>query len=204
MGLGGVGSYAVEALARSGIGTFTLIDGDVICESNINRQLFALVSTIGCPKAEIAARRVRDINPDADVRAECAYFDEAFCDRIDLSRFDYVIDAVDDVNAKVLLAVRCTSLNVPVISCMGAGNRLDPMQFKVCDIYSTSNDPLARSMRCKLRKAGVERLKVVCSVSGPISGAQGGCIGSVPFVPSVAGLLCAGEVVMDLLAEGRR
>lgn len=202
IGLGGVGSYAAEALARSGIGRMLLVDADVICRSNINRQLFALESTLGMPKAEVAAARINDIDPAIKAEPVRAYVDAEVCDRLGLADFDYVVDAVDSVEAKVLLAVRCRDLGVPIISCMGAGNRLDPTQFRVCDIYSTSNDPLARVMRSRLRRAGVDSLKVVCSALPPLRQSDGGALGSVPFVPSVAGLLCAREVVLDMLRAG--
>ena len=206
IGLGGVGSYVVEALARSGIGRLMLVDGDVINISNINRQLFALQSTLGMPKADVAAARVIDIDPDIVAEPVHMYVDAEVCGRLGLSNFDYVVDAVDSVEAKVQLAVTCRNSGVPLISCMGAGNRLDPTQFKVCDIYSTTNDPLARVMRSRLRKAGVDRLKVLCSSLPPLrSSSDGGALGSVAFVPSVAGLLCAREVVMDILcAHGIR
>lgn len=226
-GIGGVGSYTVEALARTGIGHFTLVDDDLVCLTNINRQLIALHSTVGLPKAEVMAERVRDINPAAQVEAFKTFYLPENADAFDLSRYDYVVDAVDTVSAKVELAVRARQAGVPLISCMGAGNKLDPARFEVADLFATSVCPLCKVMRKELKRRGVESLKVVYSrelplepVEAPATSCRTDCVcpkdsprtctarrripGSVAFVPSVAGLILAGEVIRDLTAGTRR
>ena len=199
-GVGGVGGYAVEALARSGVGTLDLIDNDCVAPSNINRQIIALHSTIGRSKVDVAAERARDINPEIVVnRHECFFLPET-ADQFDFSGYDYVVDAIDTVSGKVEIILRCKDAGVPVISCMGAGNKLDPTRFRVADIYQTKVCPLARAMRGLLKKKGVEKLKVVYSEEEAIQPKDGGRIpASVAFVPSVAGLILAGEVIKDLV-----
>ncbi|MCI8513870.1 MAG: tRNA threonylcarbamoyladenosine dehydratase [Lachnospiraceae bacterium] len=199
-GLGGVGGHAAEALGRSGVGFLDLYDKDVVSLSNINRQVAALQSTLGQSKAEVMRRRILDINPEAKVRAiNCFYLPET-ADQIDLSEYDYIVDAVDTVTAKLELAVRAKTADVPIISCMGAGNKLDPTRFEVADLYRTSVCPLAKVMRRECRARGIEELKVVYSREEPIARENRQVPGSVAFVPSVAGLILAGEVVKDLLS----
>ncbi len=199
-GLGGVGGYVVEALVRAGVGTLCLVDGDRVAESNINRQILALHTTVGRFKTEVAAERVRAINPHICADERNLYYDEATQAAVDLSGYDYVVDAIDSVKSKVLLAVNCNAVGVPLISCMGTGNKLDPMAFKVADIGSTRVCPLARVMRRELKKHGVERLKVVYSEEEPKRAESGvTVVGSVSFVPPAAGLLIASQVIKDLL-----
>lgn len=199
-GLGGVGGYVVEALARAGVGTLCLVDGDRVAESNINRQILALHTTVGRFKTEVAAERVRAINPHICADERNLYYDEATQAAVDLSGYDYVVDAIDSVKSKVLLAVKCNAVGVPLIACMGTGNKLDPMAFKVADIGSTRVCPLARVMRRELKKHGVERLKVVYSEEEPKRAESGvTVVGSVSFVPPAAGLLLASQVIKDLL-----
>ncbi len=201
-GLGGVGGHAAEALVRSGIGEIALIDADVVELSNINRQIIALHSTVGIAKVDAAAERFLDINPGLKIQKFKMKFSPENAGEFDFGAYDYVIDAIDDVPAKVELAVRCETLNVPIISSVGAGNCLDPTAFKVADIYSTSVSPLARVMRHELRKRGVKRLKTVYSTEPPIpvsrEGSEKPSPASVAFVPSVAGLIIAGEVLKDI------
>ncbi len=202
-GVGGVGGYAVEALARSGIGALDLIDNDVVAESNINRQIIALSSTVGRLKVEVAAERARDINPDIRVNVYPIFYSPETADAIDFSQLDYVIDSIDSVSGKIELIMQANAAGVPVISAMGAGNKLDATAFEVSDIYKTSVCPLARVMRYELKKRGIKKLKVVYSKEQPI--AQSVHDGSRPapasiaFVPSVAGLILAGEVIKDLI-----
>ncbi len=201
-GLGGVGGYAVEALARSGVGTLGLFDGDVISVTNINRQILALQTTVGRLKTQVAAERVKAINPDICANEYAFYFNEETRSQVDFTSFDYVIDAVDDVAAKVLLAVCCKEAGTPLISCMGTGNKLNPMGFKVADIYSTKVCPLARVMRRELKSRGIDRLKVVYSEEEPttavINEGARHIPGSVAFVPPAAGFLLAAEVIREL------
>ena len=207
-GLGGVGGYCLEALARSGVGAFDLVDADRIDTTNLNRQILALRSTVGRLKTEVAAERVRDINPAADVRTHSIFCTDESVLLFDFSQYDYIVDAVDTVAAKVSLALRAQEAGVKIISCMGAGNKLDPTAFEVTDIYKTSVCPLARAMRSQLKKVGVKSLKVVYSKEQPAqidnSAAQKRASGrpspaSCAFVPSVAGLIMAGEVIKDLV-----
>jgi len=209
-GIGGVGGYVCEALIRSGISSFDIIDKDKIARSNINRQIIALHSTIGRPKVEIMKQRMLDINPLAKINTYETFFlpDNSF--EFPFDEYDYVVDAVDTVTAKIELIMQCKNRNIPVISSMGAGNKLDASAFEVADIYKTSVCPLAKVMRRELRKRGVKSLKVVYSKEEPIKGAyfeekeeidkkgNGYAPGSVSFVPSVLGLIIAGEVVKDL------
>ena len=203
-GVGGVGGYVVEALARSGIGTLDIIDDDVISVSNINRQIIALHSTVGKAKVDVAKERVFDIDPDTVVNAHRMFYSPETAERFDLASYDYIVDAVDTVSAKISLAVEGMEAGVPVISSMGTGNKLSPELFRVADIYETSVCPLARVMRRELRKRGVERLKVVYSEEEPIKNPGMERIpGSTAFVPPVAGLIIAAEVVKDLTGSGK-
>lgn len=202
-GVGGVGGYVCEALARSGVGALTLIDGDTVSESNINRQIIALHSTVGRKKTEVMRERLLDISPEMQVSVRDAYYTPENADTFDLSAFQYVVDAVDDVQAKVELAVRCEQAGVPLIASMGAGNKLYPERFELADIYETSVCPLARTMRAALRKRGVRRLQVVYSKEKPRAAAvpsvDGRRVpGSTAFAPPAAGLVLAGAVVRAL------
>ena len=220
-GIGGVGGYVCEALVRSGVGAFDLVDDDKVCLTNLNRQIIATRKTVGKYKVEVMRERILEINPDCDVRVhQCFYLPET-ADQFNFSDYDYVVDAVDTVTAKVTLVLEAQKAGVPIISCMGAGNKLDPSRFRVADIYKTQGCPLARVMRTALRKRGVKKLKVVYSDEIPTRpiedmsiscrshcigppGAKHTCTerrdipGSTAFVPSVAGLIIAGEVVKDL------
>lgn len=203
-GLGGVGGYALEALARAGVGTIYLIDGDKVAPSNLNRQILATISTVGQNKVDVAEQRIKDINPDVKVVKRAQFYMPETQGDYDFSQFDYVIDAVDMVTAKLLLAVNCQNLGVPIISCMGTGNKLDCTAFEVADIYETSVCPLARVMRNELKKRGVKNLKVVYSKEVPqkpidsIDGVRS-APASISYVPSVAGLIMAGEVIKSLI-----
>lgn len=202
-GLGGVGGYVVEALARGGVGALDLIDGDKFSVTNINRQILALHTTIGEYKAEAAKRRVMDINPRICAVAHNIFFDKTTLSGFDFSSYDYVVDAIDNVTSKLLLAEECHKTGTPLISCMGTGNKLDPMAFKVADISQTSVCPLARVMRRELKKRGVEKLKVVYSEEEPKrhkgEEGEGRVPASVSFVPPAAGLLIASTVIKELL-----
>ena len=211
-GVGGVGGYVVEALARSGVGHLDLIDNDTVSLTNINRQIIALHSTIGQPKVDVMKERVLDINPNADVKAfQCFYLPETR-DRFDFSKYDYVVDAVDTVTAKIQLIVQAKEAGVPIICSMGAGNKLDPTQFEVADISQTSVCPLARVMRQECKKRGLKNIKVVYSKEKPVVAANiqnetvelkgnSPAPGSCAFVPSVAGLIIASEVIKDLCKQ---
>lgn len=210
-GVGGVGGFTVEALARSGIGTIDIVDMDTISETNINRQIVALTSTVGRYKVDVMKERILDINPDCKVNAyKCFYLPENK-DDIDFTRYDYVVDAVDTVSAKLLIIEQSKKAGVPVISSMGAGNKLDPTMFEVCDISQTSVCPLARVVRQECKKRGISNVKVVYSKEKPVELALTGeekiitekkgnalAPASVAFVPSVAGLIIAGQVLKDL------
>lgn len=198
-GLGGVGSFAAEALARSGIGHLVLVDGDVVNESNINRQLIATTKTIGQYKTEVMKQRIGTINPNAIVEEHRCFYQ---AETIDFTGFDYIIDAIDMVSSKLLLIEQAKKTNVLIISCMGAGNKLDATQFAVADIYETSVCPLAKVMRKELKNRGIKDVKVVYSREPAIKTVQKqSTIGSVSFVPSVAGLLLAGEVIKDIVKK---
>lgn len=197
-GLGGVGSYAAEALARCGIGRMTVVDKDTVDITNINRQLYALHSTIGRNKAEVAAERIRDINPECEVTPLVKMYLPENSNEFKLSEYDYIIDAVDNVTAKIDLAVKAEALNIPIIASMGTGNKLNPSAFKISDIYKTSVCPLCRVMRRELKKREVKRLKVLFSEEEPITDGER-TPASISFVPSVAGLMIAGEVVKDII-----
>ena len=207
-GLGGVGGYAVEALARGGIGALDLVDSDTVSQSNLNRQLFALRSTLGLPKTEAARRRVLDINPGITVKTWELFYSADTADAFDLEAYDYIVDAIDTVSAKLLLIERAVAAGKPIISSMGTGNKLDPSAFRVEDLAKTAMDPLARVMRRELGKRGIKHLKVVCSREEALT-PQGGreeaerlgkrqIPGSVSFVPGAAGLILAGEVIRTL------
>lgn len=204
-GVGGVGGYVVEALGRSGVGEIDIIDKDTVSESNINRQIIALHSTIGKSKVEVMKERLLDINPEIKVNThECFYLPEN-AEQFDFSKYDYIVDAVDTVTAKLEIIQHAKSLGVPVISSMGAGNKLDPAAFQVADIYKTKVCPLAKVMRRELKKRGVDSLKVVYSEEEPkktVIGENGRFApGSIAFVPSVCGMIIAGEVIKDIASK---
>ena len=209
-GLGGVGSYVCEGLARSGIGNFILIDYDRIDESNINRQLIATVKTLGKYKVDLMRERILDINPDANVEIYKEFYMADSQTDIITQDLSYAVDCVDTIMAKIAIVCKCNEINVPVISSMGTGNKLDPSMFEVADIYETSVCPLARIMKKDFRKRNIEKLKVVYSKEQPINtndcainqnDAKYKVKGSVSFVPSVAGLMIAGEVVKDITSD---
>ena len=206
-GLGGVGGFAVEALARSGVGALDLVDSDTVDSTNLNRQIIATLPAVGRPKVEVAAERVASINPACTVRAHRCFFLPETTGTFDFAAYDYVIDAVDTVSAKIALVEAARAAGIPIISSMGAGNKLDPTAFRVADIFETSVDPLARVMRRELRRRGIDGLKVVYSTESPrppaaipeaVKDGSRPAPGSVAFVPSVAGLILGGEVVRDL------
>ena len=199
-GIGGVGGFTVEALARSGVGAIDLIDHDQVCLTNINRQIIATHKTVGKYKVDAAAERILEINPDCKVTAHKIFYMPDTQDGFDFSPFDYIVDAIDTVTGKLLIAENAVECGVPVISCMGAGNKLDPTAFEVADIFETSVCPLAKVMRRELKKRGIERLKVVYSKEEPKKpvATEPRVPASNAFVPSVAGLIIAGEVIKDL------
>lgn len=205
-GIGGVGSFVCEALARSGVGTITLVDNDTVSESNINRQLIALTSTIGSNKTDVMKERIYEINPDCNVTSiPCFYTKEK---EVSIDGFDYVVDAIDTVTSKLTLIEEANKLSIPIISSMGTGNKLDPTMFEISDISKTSVCPLARVMRKELKNRGIKHLKVLYSKEEPISpttnlteGSRRSIPGSVSFVPSVAGLIIAGEVIKDIISK---
>lgn len=225
-GIGGVGGYVCEALVRSGVGAFDLIDDDKVCLTNLNRQIIATRKTVGQYKVEVMKDRILEINPDARVSLHKCFFLPENAEEFPFREYDYVVDAVDTVTAKIELVLKAQENQVPIISCMGAGNKLDGSRFRVADLYQTKMCPLAKVMRRELKKRGVQKLKVVYSEERPIRpledlsiscrtncicppGAQHKCTerrdipGSAAFVPSVAGLIMAGEVVKDLTAQNR-
>lgn len=217
-GVGGVGSFAAEALARTGVGHLVLIDNDTVCMTNINRQIHATTKTIGKAKTLVMKERIADINPEAEVTTIDGFFLPESADDFFPVPYDYVIDAIDTVSGKIGLVLACRERSIPIISCMGAGNKLDPTKLKAMDISRTTVDPIARVMRKKLKELRVPKLKVVCSTEKPLKVSQSGCgancicppgsarncdrrravPGSISFVPSVAGLILAGEVIRDL------
>ena len=199
-GAGGVGSYAIEALARAGVGHLDIIDSDKVDVSNINRQLIALSSTVGRNKTEVAAERIHDINPDAKVTLHTVFYTPETAATFNFSEYDYVADAIDTVTGKISLIMKATEAGTPIISCMGAGNKLDPSKFKIADIYSTSVCPLARIMRHELKKRGIKKLDVVYSTELPAV-KTADAPGSLSFVPSVAGLLMAGHIIRKLTGK---
>lgn len=221
-GVGGVGSYTAEALARCNIGKLVLIDDDVICLTNINRQIHATTKTVGQAKVDAMANRIKDISPKIEVVNHKKFYNSESAEELLSKDYDYVVDAIDTVSGKIDLAVRCTEMGIPIISSMGAGNKLDPTGFEVMDLYKTSMCPLAKVMRYELRKRGIKKLKVVCSKEAPIKpdesaacSCKNNCIcppgnerkctdrrqipGSISFVPSVVGLIIASEIVKDLI-----
>ncbi len=212
-GLGGVGGYVVEALARSGVGALELVDHDTISITNINRQLLATVNTVGMDKAEVAATRVKSINPDAQVSADKVFYGPDTAHLFDFSKYDYVVDAIDTVTGKLALVQAAQAAGTPILSCMGTGNKLDPTKFQIADISKTSVCPLARIMRKECAKRGIRQLKVLFSTEDPIPSDPDAATleelpegrralpGSVAFVPSVAGLIIAGEVIKDLIGK---
>lgn len=210
-GIGGVGGHAVEAVVRSGVGTVTIVDSDEVAVSNINRQLIATTRTVGRKKVDVMKEHLLDINPEIQVNSYCCFFLPETKENFDFSKYDYVIDAVDTVTAKLALVEACKEAGVPIISSMGAGNKLDPTAFEVTDIYKTSVCPLAKVMRKELKVRNIKHLKVVYSKEIPLAPIEDESFvsdekrtrratpGSVAFVPSVAGLILAGEVVKDLV-----
>ena len=208
-GLGGVGGYVVEALARSGVGALELIDHDTISATNINRQILATNSTIGQSKAETAKARVLDIDPNIQVSARMTFYGPVTAGEFDFSQYDYVVDAIDTVTGKLALVTAAQAAGTPIISCMGTGNKLDPTKFQIADITKTSVCPLARIMRKECAKRGIKHLKVLFSTEDPLPSCaqtdeelpegRRALPGSVAFVPSVAGLIIAGEVIKDLI-----
>ena len=209
-GLGGVGGYALEALARAGVGEIDIIDSDTVDVTNINRQLIALTSTVGMKKTELFRNRIKDINPDCRVNVHDVFYLPERAEEFEFDKFDYVVDAIDTVTAKIDLAVRCTEKGIPIISSMGTGNKMDPTALKVSDIYKTSVCPLARVMRYELKKRGVASLKVVYSEEKPVQpdgeavkrymeGTKKNIPASTSFVPPVAGMIIASEVILDIL-----
>ena len=226
-GIGGVGGYTVEALARSGVGTLDLIDDDKVCLTNLNRQIIATRKTVGKYKVDVAKERILEINPDAVVHTYKMFYMPDTADQFDFSQYDYVVDAIDTVTGKIELVMQAQKSNTPIISCMGAGNKMDASAFEVADIYKTKVCPLAKVMRRELKKRGVKKLKVVYSEEKPMEpvedmavscrsncicppGAEHKCTerraipGSMAFVPSVVGLIIAGEVVKDLCGLQKR
>lgn len=208
-GVGGVGGFAAEALIRAGVGSIDLIDNDTVALSNLNRQIIALHSTLGQSKVQAMAQRLADINPNACITCHEMFYLPENADEIDLAQFDYVIDAVDTVAAKLELIVRADRLGVPIICAMGAGNKLDPTKIVITDIYKTSTCPLARVIRTQCKKRGIRSLKVAYSTEPALHPApceepssRRATPGSVSFVPSVMGLIIAGEVVQDIIARG--
>ena len=196
-GIGGVGGHVVEALVRSGVGAVDIVDSDKVCLSNLNRQIIATESSIGKYKVDVMKERILDINPEAVVNVhKCFYLPETK-DEFDFSQYSYVVDAVDTVTAKIQLVMEAAEACVPIISSMGAGNKLDPTAFQVADIYKTSVCPLAKVMRRELKKRGIKKLKVVYSREQPV--VKNAVPASVAFVPSVVGLIIAGEVIKDLV-----
>ncbi len=201
-GVGGVGGYVIEALARTGVGKFTLIDGDVVAKSNINRQIIATEETIGLPKVEVMKKRILSINPLAVVATKQMFFTADNSGEIDFNQFDYIVDAIDTVKSKLEIIQIADRLHKPIISSMGAGNKVNPMGFVVTDINKTDTDPLAKKIRYELRKMGIKKLKVVYSKELPVEPKEETRVpGSNAFVPSAAGLLIASEVVKDLIKD---
>ena len=204
-GVGGVGGYVCEALVRSGVGAFDLIDNDVVSLTNLNRQIIATHSTLGAPKVDVMRARMLDINPDVSVRTFQRFVLPENIGAFPFSEYDYIVDAVDTVTAKIALAEAAAKHDIPVISSMGAAGKLDPTRFRVMDLFQTTGDPLARVMRRELRKRGVTKLKVVCSDEAPIPPrtalpeGERAVPGSIAFVPSAAGLVLAGAVIRDLI-----
>ena len=206
-GIGGVGGYVVEALARSGVGSLDIIDHDKVSMTNINRQIIASTNTVGRDKVDVMKERILSINPDAVVNVSKSFFLPETADLFDFGKYTYVVDAIDTVTAKIELVLRVGDAGVPVISCMGTGNKLEPAMLEIADIYQTSVCPLAQVMRRELRKRNVEKLKVLYSKEEPVKNylsIQGRAVpGSVSFVPSVAGLIIASEVIKEIAGIGK-
>ena len=209
-GVGGVGGYAIEAIVRSGVGEVTIVDNDTVSPSNINRQIIALHSTIGEKKIDVAEKRIKDINPECIVHKSDSFFLPGMEEEFSFSSFSYVVDAIDTVSGKIALIEAANKYSIPIISSMGAGNKLDPTLFTITDIYKTNTDPLSRVMRRELKKRGIKKLKVVWSPEKPITpikimeednSKRRSTPGSVAFVPSVSGLIMAGEIIRTL-AQG--
>lgn len=209
-GIGGVGGYTVEALARSGVGTLDLIDNDTVSLTNINRQIIALHSTVGMNKTEAAKKRLLDINPNIKINTYNTFFTPENSGEFNFSQYDYIVDAIDTISGKIELTVQADKANVPIISSMGAGNKLDPTRFEVSDIYKTSVCPLARVMRRELKKRNIRKLKVVYSKEEALSpkcesdedsGMKRQTPASIAYVPSVVGLIIAGEVINDIISQ---
>ena len=206
-GLGGVGGYTAEALVRAGIGAIDIFDNDTVSESNINRQIIATYETLGEYKTDAFERRILSINPDCKITKHTAFVTKESAAQIDFTQYGYVIDAIDTVSAKIAIAERCDALGVPLIASMGTGNKLDPTRFEISDVYKTSVCPLARVMRAELKKRGVKKLKVLYSKEEPIKPEQSEpnskkpTPASISFVPSVAGLLIASEVIKDIISN---
>ena len=200
-GVGGVGSYVCEALARTGLGSITVVDNDTVAESNINRQIIALHSTVGMNKVDVVAERIKDINPMCEVIKKQMFYLPENADEINLTEYDYIVDAIDTVTAKIDIICRANNLKVPIISCMGTGNKLEPSMLKISDIYKTNVCPLARVMRRELKQRGIKKLTVLYSEEKPISPDSDNprVPGSVSFVPSVAGLMIGGYVIKELI-----
>lgn len=209
-GIGGVGGHTVEALVRSGIGAIDIIDNDDVCVTNVNRQIFATLDNIGRPKVEAARERIKSLNPDCRVRTYRTFYMPDTADNFDFTQYDYIVDAIDTITGKIELIINAEKSGTPIISSMGAGNKIDPTAFEVTDIYKTSVCPLAKVMRRELKKRGVKKLKVVYSKEEPITpkvsadsaetptGSRRSVPGSNAFVPSVVGLIIAGEVIKDI------
>ena len=206
-GLGGVGGYTVEALARAGVGAIDIFDSDTVAESNINRQIIATYETLGEYKTDAFEKRILSVNPDCRVTKHTVFVTKENAVEIDFSLYDYVVDAIDTVSAKIAIAERCDASSIPLIASMGTGNKLDPTRFEISDIYKTSVCPLARVMRAELKKRGIKRLKVLYSREEPKkitktdAASKKPTPASISFVPSVAGLLIAGEVINDLIKK---
>ncbi len=204
LGLGGVGGGVAEGLARAGVGKLTLVDFDTVSESNINRQLIADTSTVGMFKIDAAKERIKKINPDAEIITHKLFYSEESASKIDFSGADYIVDAIDSVKSKISIILRAKRENIPIISCMGTGNRVDALGFEITDIYKTSGCPLARVMRHEMRKNGVESLKVLCSKSEVYTSPETDegekrCVpASISYVPPVAGFIIAGEVIKTI------
>lgn len=199
-GLGGVGSYALEAIVRAGVGNIFIIDNDIIDTTNINRQLLADTNTIGSYKVDVAYKRCKDINPNVNITKCIEFFDDNNCDNLISNKYDYIVDAIDSVPSKLLLIQKAYEKNIPIISCMGTGNKINPADLDITDIYKTSMCPLAKIMRKSLAKMNINKLKVVYSKERPKKiNSNENIISSISFVPSVAGLLMAGEVIKDLI-----
>lgn len=198
-GIGGVGGYTAEALARSGVGELDLIDNDIVNLTNLNRQIIALYSTLGKNKVDVAKERILDINPNIKINIHKTFFTPETSEQFDFSKYDYVVDAIDTVSGKIELIIKSQQACVPVISSMGAGNKLHPEMFEISDIYKTSVCPLAKVMRTELKKRGVKKLKVVYSKETPIKQDGQRIPASIAFVPSAVGLIIAGQVVRDLI-----